>query len=70
MNGIFGYLEVVNEFDESKKFVTEMNYNIVREGKVKTMGRVGIKNWADANELWKRGIISRRGDRELNWLWE
>lgn len=69
-NGIFGYLEVVNEFDESKKFGTALWYNIVEKGKVRTIGKIGVENWAEANELWKRGIISRREERELNWLWE
>lgn len=67
--GIQGFLVVVNEFDGWRR-EEELWVNKVRDGKVRTIGRVRVVDWREAEKLWRKGELSMREERELRALWE
>lgn len=67
--GIRGFLIVVNEFDGWRR-EEELWVNKVRDGKVRTIGRVRVVDWREAEKLWRKGELSMREERELRVLWE
>ena len=60
---------VVNEFDGWRR-EEELWVNKVRDGKVRTIGRVKVVDWREAEKLWRKGELSMREERELRALWE